>query len=710
MPNLTPVSSFDEVPELEITTLALGGPGGPMNLPAQALLNRTQWLKDNAVASTAGPYAAGSGTANAITATFTPPITSMADGLKLRILAAATNTGAATFAPDALTAQPIVGGAYASLQGGEILANGEVELTWNATLGAWVITAQAGGSPQVPDAAKSKQAASKGQVDQITTDLASSAEGKGAALIAWIAGGVGAVARWLLDKLRERPSVADYGADPTGAVSSVAAFNAALVANDNVFIPPGTYLIDDAVSIGLGKRLYGTGRRKTILHMPSTFNASALGALAFTGGADAGEISDLSIIQDQPDSVTPTAYPPCIYAQGAARFSLHRLRLPAVYVGIDMKGNAGGAVLDDIELSPLSIGIDIDGSLDTVKISKLHLWPFGGVGSGLLTANQRTAYDAAYGVKSARCDGLSISDSLFYEMANALYMYNSANGSTIAQMSNSGFDGDGGMKMLTTGSMQMVGGYFTNSSGAGNWLNMTGGDIVLSGVRLIANATFTGNGGIDASGGSLSLTGCYFKSGALDVTHVYASGATTVNIAGGIMVRAGSGSYVKPTIRYAGTSTGSVSGVYAPKRTSGTGVFVQIDADTGVNVSGNNALAWSMSTPSGALANTRVDGNLGTNKDTFSGYFSSDATTTVKLPTGWTVSRLGAGNYSVTHTLGLSSATDISVNANADNTTAGGFAVVSVSESTTAALRIRTYVGTTSTDEGVFFSVKRNRS
>lgn len=183
MPNLTPVSSFDNVPELETTTLALGGPGGPMNLPAQALLNRTQWLKDNAAASTAGPYAAGTGTANVCAASFTPAITALADGLKLRFLAAATNTGPATFAPNALTAQPILGGAYAALQGGEILANGEVEVTWNATLGAWVITAQAGGSPQVPNASQSQQAASKAQVDQVKADLASSTAGKGASLV-----------------------------------------------------------------------------------------------------------------------------------------------------------------------------------------------------------------------------------------------------------------------------------------------------------------------------------------------------------------------------------------------------------------------------------------------------------------------------------------------------------------------------------------------
>lgn len=49
MADLTPISSFDDVPQLETTTQALGGPGGPMNTQAQALLNRTQYLKDNSV-------------------------------------------------------------------------------------------------------------------------------------------------------------------------------------------------------------------------------------------------------------------------------------------------------------------------------------------------------------------------------------------------------------------------------------------------------------------------------------------------------------------------------------------------------------------------------------------------------------------------------------------------------------------------------------
>jgi hypothetical protein len=54
MTNLTPVSSFDDVPQYETNTQALGGSGGPMNAPLQSLLNRTQWLFDNRVVSVAG--------------------------------------------------------------------------------------------------------------------------------------------------------------------------------------------------------------------------------------------------------------------------------------------------------------------------------------------------------------------------------------------------------------------------------------------------------------------------------------------------------------------------------------------------------------------------------------------------------------------------------------------------------------------------------
>lgn len=46
MANLTPAAGYDNVPELDTTTPVLAGPGGPSNSQAQALLNRTEQLKN----------------------------------------------------------------------------------------------------------------------------------------------------------------------------------------------------------------------------------------------------------------------------------------------------------------------------------------------------------------------------------------------------------------------------------------------------------------------------------------------------------------------------------------------------------------------------------------------------------------------------------------------------------------------------------------
>lgn len=48
MTNLAPdvPATFDPVVEIELSTRVLGGPGGPANAQAQALVNRTQFLAD----------------------------------------------------------------------------------------------------------------------------------------------------------------------------------------------------------------------------------------------------------------------------------------------------------------------------------------------------------------------------------------------------------------------------------------------------------------------------------------------------------------------------------------------------------------------------------------------------------------------------------------------------------------------------------------
>jgi len=59
MTNLTPNPNWSDVPQVDTTTQVLGGPGGPINAQAQALLNRTEILNP---ANTSAPVAALDGT------------------------------------------------------------------------------------------------------------------------------------------------------------------------------------------------------------------------------------------------------------------------------------------------------------------------------------------------------------------------------------------------------------------------------------------------------------------------------------------------------------------------------------------------------------------------------------------------------------------------------------------------------------------------
>lgn len=52
MTNLTAAPGWDDVPQIEVTTPLKGGPAGPLNAPAQALLNRTEYLVKGGASNT----------------------------------------------------------------------------------------------------------------------------------------------------------------------------------------------------------------------------------------------------------------------------------------------------------------------------------------------------------------------------------------------------------------------------------------------------------------------------------------------------------------------------------------------------------------------------------------------------------------------------------------------------------------------------------
>ena len=73
------------------------------------------------------------GTANAITATFSPALTALTAGQIVAFIAASANTAGTTFAPNGLTAKNITKFGTVALQGGEIIANAIVLLGYDGT-------------------------------------------------------------------------------------------------------------------------------------------------------------------------------------------------------------------------------------------------------------------------------------------------------------------------------------------------------------------------------------------------------------------------------------------------------------------------------------------------------------------------------------------------------------------------------------------------
>lgn len=126
------------------------------------------WTELSSVASVqsgAATFGTDTGAANAYVVAFTPAITARAEGQVLRFKVKTTNTGASTF-NDGVSAAPLVGGAHAALQGGELFANGDAWVQWNSSVGAgsYILLFCTGGAEQVGPASQSQHAVQLAQM------------------------------------------------------------------------------------------------------------------------------------------------------------------------------------------------------------------------------------------------------------------------------------------------------------------------------------------------------------------------------------------------------------------------------------------------------------------------------------------------------------------------------------------------------------------
>jgi len=116
-------------------------------------------------------YATDTGAANAYVAQFVPAIPTLSDGMRFTFKAKVANTGSSTFAANGGSAYPLYSHAHQALQGGEIIANGLIEVEWNSTLTAWILCGNSGGALPVAAATQSNHALNLGQAPAVVTGV-----------------------------------------------------------------------------------------------------------------------------------------------------------------------------------------------------------------------------------------------------------------------------------------------------------------------------------------------------------------------------------------------------------------------------------------------------------------------------------------------------------------------------------------------------------
>lgn len=516
--------------------------------------------------------------------------------------------------------------------------------------------------------------------------------------------------------------VADYNPTLQTGAAIQSAVNAAFAVPvvKWVRLPAGNMLISDMISYGEGRKLSGAGRHLTRIYANDGFNLAADGWIKFTTSVQSGpELEDITFIaQDQPDSallVSYVAYPPVIHAVDKPRCAVRRCRMIEVYDGIDMTGNSGGWVIDDLELCMFNVGIDINGSLDSTKISKLHIWPFAADLINALGTNKRTVFADAYGIRSGKNDDFKLSDSLIFSVRKGIYCFKGATAVdyTWGALTNVDFDDRGGIVIVNDGRLSFTGGVMSQGKADAQLVNMSGGTLSIDGVQFSQNIATSPakNGMIEISNGaSLRLgPGNTYGGSNVDQQFIYSANSTLI-IHGGAAARAPGLAFVTAFVRATGTR-GGIYGIFGNDLMAGSSILALVDTDSGFTIQGVQAEDWSLSTPNAALKNIITDNNVksGGEKKARSGYFSADATTVVIMPTGWAVSKLGTGNYEITHGQGLVAATDMVITLTPDGTT-DVTAKVDYAASTVNALRIRTMSAGVAADAALSFTAQLRKA
>ncbi|WP_248769191.1 hypothetical protein [Pseudomonas sp. MWU12-2345] len=226
-------------------------------------------------------FATDTGTVNTYVCTFVPALTARIEGQVLRFKVKTTSTGACTI-NDGLGVVPMVGGAHAALQNGELVANGDAWIQWNTSVGggSYILLFCTGAAEQVASATQSQHAVNAGQLQ---TGALAFATDTGTANTYVCAFSPTITARAEGQVLRFKVKTTNTGAstinDGVGVVALVGGAHAALQGGE--LVANGDAWVQWNTSVGGGSYilLFCTGAAEQVANATQSQQAVAMGQL-----------------------------------------------------------------------------------------------------------------------------------------------------------------------------------------------------------------------------------------------------------------------------------------------------------------------------------------------------------------------------------------------------------------------------------------------
>ena len=440
--------------------------------------------------------------------------------------------------------------------------------------------------------------------------------------------------RWFRSYSSEGVDIRWFGARGDGVTDNTGAIQAAVNTGLTVFIPIGNFLVNNPITCSVpGQKIYGSDRLKSLIYINPTFNMGAIAVFVVTTGEPGPVFQNFGVYYTRVGNPNDlTAYPPTFSAITCPRTMWRYIRVVCATTCIDMRGNSGGSNIIECEFSFLARGVRLDGSLDTVRVSKCHFWPFGMNENTPLTGAQLDAMQAsAFGIHSGRMDDLAIDNTLFFNLYGLVTYWGDFlpdfPGPTGAILNGVAFDTNGGINQ-TAGNITCAGCTFSAGTSWSQPIAVIAGSgptqtatMVLSGCLFFtpgfqnppgAVVNILGNGNF----AHVTITGCFFdlSFNLTGYSAIAAGDYSQVSLTGNRFQVDGQTSRALPVIDLSGT-VGSqycvVGNVVAPSPQGGaTGNALLVATDFSNIISGNDFSGWNVSLPIGHI-NTNVGGNVG---------------------------------------------------------------------------------------------------